>query len=64
MLHGARDRVPRGPLAVLLGAWLLVGTGGWAFSIALAVYAFDRSGSGAVGAVAAARLLPAMFAAR
>jgi MFS family permease len=58
-----RARVPRGPLAVLLGAWLLVGTGGWAFSIALAVYAFDRSGSGAVGAVTAARLLPAMCAA-
>lgn len=58
-----RARVPRGPLAVLLGAWLLVGTGGWAFAIALAVYAFDRSGAGAVGAVTAARLLPAMFAA-
>jgi MFS family permease len=58
-----RARVPRGPLAVLLGAWLLVGTAGWAFSIALAVYAFDRSGSGAVGAVTAARLLPAMCAA-
>jgi MFS family permease len=55
-----RARVPRGPLAVLLGAWLLVGTAGWAFSIALAVFAFDRSGSGAVGAVTAARLLPAM----
>jgi MFS family permease len=58
-----RARVPRGPLAVLLGAWLLVGTGGWAFSIGLAVHAFDRSGAGAVGAVTAARLLPAMFAA-
>lgn len=63
MIIALRARVPRGPLAVLLGAWLLVGTGGWAFSIALAVYAFDRSGAGAVGAVTAARLLPAMFAA-
>jgi MFS family permease len=55
--------VPGGPLATLLGAWLLAYTGGWAFTIALAVYAFDRSGAGAVAAVTAARLLPAMLAA-
>jgi hypothetical protein len=40
-----------------------VGTSGWAFTVALAVYAFDRSGATAVGVVTAARLLPAMFAA-
>jgi MFS family permease len=36
---------------------------GWAFSVATAVYAFDRSGATAVGLVVAARLLPAMVAA-
>ena len=56
-------RLPRGPLTSLLGAWLLAYTGSWAFTIALAVYAFDRSGAGAVGAVTAARLLPAVIAA-
>ena len=55
--------MPRGPLATILSAWLLASTGGWAFTVALAVYAFDRSGAVAVGAVAAARLLPAVFAA-
>jgi MFS family permease len=63
MMRGPMSRVPRGPLATILGAWLLASTGGWAFTVALAVYAFDRSGAVAVGAVAAARLLPAVFAA-
>ncbi len=59
----SRFRPPRGPLAKLLTAWLCAGTGGWAFMIAAAVYAFDRSGAGAVGLVTAARLLPAVVAA-
>ena len=63
MMRGVSSRVPRGPLAMILSAWLLASTGGWAFAIALAVYAFDRSGAVAVGAVAAARLLPAVLAA-
>jgi MFS family permease len=58
-----RSRLPTGPLAALLGAWLLAYTGSWAFTIAVAVYAFDRSGAGAVAAVTAARLLPAVLAA-
>ncbi len=56
-------RIVRGPLGTLLGAWLLAATGGWAFTIGIAVYAFDRSGAGAVGLVTAARLLPAVLAA-
>ena len=56
-------RIVRGPLGTLLGAWLLASTGGWAFTIGIAVYAFDRSGAGAVGLVTAARLLPAVLAA-
>lgn len=56
-------RLVRGPLGSVLGAWLLASTGGWAFTIAVAVYAFDRSGAGAVGLVTAARLLPAVLAA-
>ena len=58
-----RSRLPSGPLAALLGAWLLAYTGSWACTIAVAVYAFDRQGAGAVAAVTAARLLPAVLAA-
>jgi MFS family permease len=60
---GSSLRFVRGPLGSLLGAWLLAATGGWAFTIAVAVYAFGRSGAGAVGLVTAARLLPAVLAA-
>jgi MFS family permease len=60
---GLTRAIPSGPLGRLLGAWLLIGIGGWAFTIALAVYAFDRSGVGSVAAVTAARLVPAMLAA-
>ena len=62
-MNASRFRPPSGPLARLLTTWLLAGTGGWAFTIAAAVYAFDRSGAGAVGLVTAARLLPAVVAA-
>lgn len=58
-----RARIPSRPVRALLAAWMLLGTGGWAFTTALSVFAFDRSGATAVGAVAAARLLPAMVAA-
>ncbi|HEX3873427.1 MAG TPA: cyclic nucleotide-binding domain-containing protein [Solirubrobacteraceae bacterium] len=60
---GLTRALPTGPLGRLLAAWLLIGTGGWAFMIALAVYAFDRSGVGSVAAATAARLVPAMLAA-
>ncbi len=56
-------RFVRGPLGGVLSAWLLASTAGWAFSVALAVYAFDRSGAGAVGLVTAVRLLPAVLTA-
>jgi hypothetical protein len=42
---------------------MLACAAGWAFSVAIAVYAFDRSGATAVGLVIAARLLPAILAA-
>jgi predicted MFS family arabinose efflux permease len=57
------SKLPHGPLRTLLAAWLLVSAGGWAFVIAVAVYAFHASGAGAVGVVTAARLLPATWAA-
>ena len=60
---GARGRLPRGPLAALLGADLLISCGNWSFAIALAVAAFDRGGASAIALMAAARLLPAMLAA-
>lgn len=50
-------------MKVLLAAWLLIGTGNWAFVIAIAVHAFNEDGSGAVAVLIAARLLPAMIAA-
>ena len=48
---------------MLLAAWLLIGTGNWAFVIAIAVHAFNESGSGAVAVLIAARLVPALIAA-
>jgi MFS family permease len=47
----------------VLTAELLISCGNWGFTIALAISAFDRGGATAVGLLAAARLLPAMFAA-
>lgn len=62
-MNASAPRVVGGSLRTLLGAWLLACTAGWAFSVAAAVYAFDRSGAGAVGLVVAARLLPAIVTA-
>lgn len=56
-------RLPTGPLARLLVVWLLIGVAGWAYTVALAVYAFRTSGATGVGVYMAARLLPAVFAA-
>jgi MFS family permease len=50
-------------LRTLLAAWFFACAAGWAFSVVIAVYAFNRLGAGAVGAVLAARLLPAIVAA-
>jgi MFS family permease len=55
-------RPPTGALRRLLGAWLAIVTGTWALVIALAVHALDAYGAGAVGAVLAARLIPALVA--
>ena len=43
--------------------WLLSSVGGWAFMVALSLYAFDRGGAAAVGLAAAARMIPAGLAA-
>jgi MFS family permease len=59
----SRLRPPGGPLTRLLTAWLFASAGRWAFLIAASVYAFDRSGTGAVGLVTAAGVLPAVLAA-
>jgi MFS family permease len=58
-----RARLPGGPLRTLLGAWLLLGAGGWAFTVAIAVHAYNAGGTGSVAAVAAARLLPGVITA-
>jgi MFS family permease len=59
MSTGGARHLPNARLRMLLLAWLLVGGSIWALTVALAVYAFEKSGAGAVGAVTAARLLPA-----
>lgn len=55
--------IPNARLRRLLLGWLLEGTANWALMVAIAVYAFDRSGVTALGLVTVARLLPAMVAA-
>lgn len=62
-MHASTPRLFGGSLWTLLTAWLMASTAGWAFSVAVSVYAFDRSGATAVGLVVAARLLPASVAA-
>lgn len=52
-----------GPVRRLLVVWMAIGAGTWAVVVALAVHAINAFGPGAVGAVLAARLLPAVVAA-
>jgi MFS family permease len=58
-----RERLPTGDMARLLWAWLLIGSSGWAFVVAIAVYAYVRDGAGAVAVISVARLIPAMLVA-
>lgn len=44
-------------------AWLVSATSGWAFMVALAIYAYDQGGTAAVGLAALARMAPAAVAA-
>ena len=50
-------------LRTLFGTWLLANTAVWSFTLALGVHAYVVAGPGAVGLVAAARLLPGALAA-
>ena len=50
-------------IARLEGAWASASLGTWAFSILLALYAYQVGGVGAVGAAALARMLPSAVAA-
>lgn len=58
-----RRALPGGSLRTLLGVWLFLNTACWAFVIGVAVYAYGVGEAGAVGAVTAARVLPAIVAA-
>ena len=58
-----RPRLPGRDLRALLVVWFAICGGTWAVVVALAVDALDSSGVGAVGAVLAARLIPAFLAA-
>jgi MFS family permease len=52
-----------GGLRRLALAWLAAAVGGWAFMVALAIYAYAEGGAAAVGLAALARMLPAALAA-
>jgi MFS family permease len=52
-----------GPLRRLQAGWASVSIGGWAFMVALAVYAYGEGGVAAVGLAAVVRMLPAGIAA-
>ena len=58
-----RENLPRGDMARLLLAWLLIATSNWAFIVAVAVYAFVEQGAGGVALISVARLIPAMLSA-
>jgi predicted MFS family arabinose efflux permease len=47
----------------VLGSWSLFSSAQWMFMVAAGVAAYNHSGAGAVGVVAVARLVPALFAA-
>ena len=47
----------------LQAAWAAAATGGWAFMVALAVYAYGEGGAAAVGLAALVRMVPAGLAA-
>ena len=50
-------------MAKLLGAWLLFGASGWAFVVAIAVFAYLEEGAGGVALISVARLIPGLLAA-
>ena len=50
-------------LRSLQAAWAAAATGGWAFMVALAVYAYGEGGAAAVGVAALVRMVPAGLAA-
>src|ERR1044072_271341 len=45
-------------IARLHAVWTASQVGNWAFTIVLALYAYDRGGAGAVGVAALVRMLP------
>jgi MFS family permease len=65
--HGFRDSVADAlgtrDLRRLQLAWSVTSVGGWAFFVALAVYAYDAGGATAVGAATLLRMVPAGAAA-
>jgi hypothetical protein len=65
--HGFRESVADAlgtrDLRRLQLAWAVSSVGGWAFFVALAVYAYDAGGAAAVGAATLVRMVPAGLAA-
>jgi hypothetical protein len=50
-------------IALVEGAWAASSLGSWSFTILLALYAYDRGGTGAIGLAVLARMVPAGLAA-
>src|SRR3954468_4491249 len=50
-------------IALVEGAWAAASLGTWSFTILLALYAYERGGTGAIGVAALVRMLPAGVAA-
>ena len=62
-LHALRDVLASPALRRLQLAWVGSILGGWAYLVALGVYAYGQGGAGAVGLVGLIRLVPAALAA-
>ena len=58
-----RDVFASAPLRRLQLAWAGSVLGGWAYLVALGVYAYDEGGAAAVGLVGLIRMIPAALAA-
>src|SRR4051812_10824904 len=61
-LAAARELAANRALLRLVGAWCASATGNWAYSVALAVFAYDHGGPSAVGLVLVLRTVPAAIA--
>ena len=58
-----RSTLANRSIALVEGAWAAASLGSWGFTILLALYAYERGGTGAIGLAVLVRMLPAGLAA-